>query len=57
MCTVIGVPFTPLVKPLIVFVALFTLEYPINSSPINIVPLIGKPNALSTANSLVFKAT
>ena len=54
MCAVIGVPSKPLVNPVNVLFDLSTLEYPINSSPISIVPLIGKPYALSTANESEF---
>ena len=54
MCADTAVPFTPLVKPVKTFNARSTDEYPICSVPILIIPLIGNPCALSTANDLVF---
>ena len=54
ICTEIGVPSTPRVNPTSVLFARSTPAYPINSSPINIVPLMGNPYALSTANSPEF---
>ena len=57
ICIDIGVPSIPRVNPLSVLFDRSTLEYPINSSPINIIPLIGKPYALSTAIAGEFNET